>query len=247
MQSFIDKSKPILQKAVDLDRNNKKDEAVENYAEGITLLLGAMSCDDTVESAKEALRGKILKYLTRAEELKGQMKPEILSVQQIHIMHNDVWLNFVNPLVRTGFGYEKVFMRCADNDLREINVRDAYIMLPYQVLNFLRFCELFVLHAPNLKTIRLWTHYDARGESLLQQLKDSLARRSIELDICYDENFHDREIRFSNGWMIKIGRGLNYFQSVGQYEIGSCDLNLRKCHETSIDIFKFKQPYNFTS
>lgn len=45
MQSFIDKSKPILQKAVALDRDNRKDEAVENYAEGITLLLGAMSCE----------------------------------------------------------------------------------------------------------------------------------------------------------------------------------------------------------
>lgn len=45
MQSFINRSKPILQKAVALDRENKKDEAVENYAEGITLLLGAMSCE----------------------------------------------------------------------------------------------------------------------------------------------------------------------------------------------------------
>ncbi|VIO92130.1 MIT domain containing protein, partial [Brugia malayi] len=105
-----------------------------------------------------------------------------------------------------------------------------------------RFCELFVLHAPNLKTIRLWTHYDVRAEGLLQQLKGSLACRDIELDVCYDENFHDREVRFSNGWVVKIGRGLNYFQSVGHCEIGSCDLNLRKCHETSIDIFKFKQP-----
>ncbi|VIO92129.1 Uncharacterized protein BM_BM12562 [Brugia malayi] len=95
MQSFIDKSKPILQKAVALDRDNKKDEAVENYTEGITLLLGALSCDDTVESAREVLRERISKYLTRAEILKGQMKPEILLVQQIHIMHNDVWLNFL--------------------------------------------------------------------------------------------------------------------------------------------------------
>ncbi|VDM07591.1 unnamed protein product [Wuchereria bancrofti] len=235
MQSFIDRSKPILQKAVALDRDNKKDEAVENYTEGITLLLGALSCEDTVESAREVLRERISKYLTRAEVLKGQMKPEILLVQQIHIMHND-----------TGFGYERIFKRCADNDLTEINVRDAYIILPYQVLNFVRFCELFVLHAPNLKTIRLWTHYDVRAEGLLQQLKGSLACRDIELDICYDENFHDREIRqlgrFSNGWVVKIGRGLNYFQSVGHCEIGSCDLNLRKCHETSIDIFRFKQP-----
>uniref|UniRef100_A0A1I8EQ00 MIT domain-containing protein n=1 Tax=Wuchereria bancrofti TaxID=6293 RepID=A0A1I8EQ00_WUCBA len=205
-----------------------------------------ISGEDTVESAREVLRERISKYLTRAEVLKGQMKPEILLVQQIHIMHND-----------TGFGYERIFKRCADNDLTEINVRDAYIILPYQVLNFVRFCELFVLHAPNLKTIRLWTHYDVRAEGLLQQLKGSLACRDIELDICYDENFHDREIRqddtkcksniielgrFSNGWVVKIGRGLNYFQSVGHCEIGSCDLNLRKCHETSIDIFRFKQP-----
>ncbi|VDK68357.1 unnamed protein product [Onchocerca ochengi] len=164
MQSFIDKSKPILQKAVALDRDNKKHEAVENYTEGITLLLSAMSCDDTIESTKEVLREKISKYLSRAE---------------------------------TGFGYERIFRRCADNVLTEINVRDAYIMQPYQVLNFVRFCELFVLYAPNLKTIRLWTHYSAKAESLLQQLKGSLACRNIELDVCYDENFHDREIRLA--------------------------------------------------
>uniref|UniRef100_A0A915Q8D3 MIT domain-containing protein n=1 Tax=Setaria digitata TaxID=48799 RepID=A0A915Q8D3_9BILA len=184
MQSFIDKSKPILQKAVALDRDNKKDEAVESYAEGITLLLEAMSCNDSTDSVKEALRNKISKYLARAEVLRGQIKPEVLSVDQIHIKHND-----------TGFGYERIFKRCADNELTEINVRDAYIMLPYQVLNFVRFCELFVLHAPNLKVIYLWTRYDTRADGLLQQLKGSLSCRNIELNVCYDENFHDREIR----------------------------------------------------
>lgn len=231
MQSFIEKSKPFLKKAIAFDRENKKDEAVENYADGITMLLAAMSCDDTAETSKEVLREKISKYLGRAEMLKGQIKPEVVSVEQIHIGHND-----------TGFGYEKIFKRCVDNNLAEINVRDAYIILPYQVLNFVRFCELFVLHAPNLKTIRLWTRYDDKAEGLLKQLKDSLVSHNIELEICYDDSFHDREIRFNNGWMVKIGRGLNYFQGTGHYEIGSCDLNLRKCLETSIDIFKFKQP-----
>ncbi|MCP9258100.1 Proteasome activator complex subunit 3 [Dirofilaria immitis] len=298
MQSFIDKSKPILQKAVALDRDNKKNEAVENYAEGITLLLSAMSCNETTENTREILREKISKYLARAEVLKGQTKPEILAVHQMHIMHNEkavmrkkaimlqishqelayvqalllhlqlqssfhyllllrvhqsdlpvaiiasgltalraqaLLLGQDNPintsasfiassrersLVSIGFGYERIFKRCADNDLTEITVRDAYIILPYQVLNFVRFCELFVLHAPNLKTIRLWTHYDSKAEGLLQQLKASLACHNIELSVYYDENFHDREIRFSNGWMIKIGRGLNYFQNVGYYEIG---------------------------
>lgn len=35
--------------------------------------------------------------------------------------------------LQIGFGYERIFKRCADNDLTEISVRDAYIMLPYQV------------------------------------------------------------------------------------------------------------------
>lgn len=121
--------------------------------------------DDTTETAKEVLREKISRYLARAETLKGQIKPEILSVQQIHIGHNDVWLTIhISTLVvhkflstlfatcgcfssgagrmlytecciyfQTGFGYEKIFKRCVDNNLTEINVRDAYIILPYQV------------------------------------------------------------------------------------------------------------------
>lgn len=44
MQSFIEKSKSILRKAIAFDQDNKKDEAVENYAEGVTMLLAAMSC-----------------------------------------------------------------------------------------------------------------------------------------------------------------------------------------------------------
>ncbi|VDN02049.1 unnamed protein product [Thelazia callipaeda] len=229
MQTFISRSRPTLQKAVELDRDNRKNEAIEKYAEGISLLLEALTCDDSTENNKQLLREKISKYLMRAEVLKGQTKREVLSVQQIHIKHNDI-----------GFGYERIFKRCADITLSQIDVHDAYIRLPYQVLNFLRFCELFVLHAPNLKKIHLRTHHDARTVDMFKELKSSLACRDIELEVNYDDKFHDREIRFSNGWVVKIGRGLNYFQSVGRCEIGSCDLNLRKCYETNVDIFQFK-------
>lgn len=73
--------------------------------------------------------------------------------------------------------------------------------------------------------------------------------------------------RFNNGWIIKIGRGLDYFKrpkvglqtdssfslmplslillmarSVrfifqGRFSIGYCDYDLRQCQETSVDIF----------
>ena len=47
-------------------------------------------------------------------------------------------------------------------------------------------------------------------------------------------------IRFNNGWIIKIGRGLDYFKRTGQYSIGFCNMDLRRCHETTIDIFHRK-------
>ncbi len=50
---------------------------------------------------------------------------------------------------------------------------------------------------------------------------------------------HDREIRIDNGWTIKIGRGLDFYQKPGSwFEIGVSDLSLRKCLKTKVDIFK---------
>lgn len=67
-------------------------------------------------------------------------------------------------------------------------------------------------------------------------------------------------VRFSNGWIVKMGRGLDYFQKPkviksrvnviaalhfiycsyrlqGQFTIGNNDFDLRPCHETTIEIF----------
>lgn len=51
-------------------------------------------------------------------------------------------------------------------------------------------------------------------------------------------NLHDREIRIDNGWHIKIGRGLDFYQKPSSwFEVGANDLTLRKCLETKVDIF----------
>lgn len=72
----------------------------------------------------------------------------------------------------------------------------------------------------------------------LQGLKKSLKKHNINLEIGYSTTLHDREIRFNNGWIIKIGRGLDYFKPPpGKFCIGFCDFNLRECHETVIDIY----------
>ena len=66
----------------------------------------------------------------------------------------------------------------------------------------------------------------------------SLLELDIVLEVTFDGNLHDREIRLDNGWVIKIGRGLDFYQKpTTWYDIGSSDVRLRKCLETKVDIF----------
>ena len=47
--------------------------------------------------------------------------------------------------------------------------------------------------------------------------------------------------RLNNGWIVKIGRGLDYFKAASsKFAIGYCDFDLRPCHETTVDIFHRK-------
>ena len=70
-------------------------------------------------------------------------------------------------------------------------------------------------------------------------MKQSLLEFDVELSIKVNENLHDREIRIDNGWVIKIGRGLDFYQRPDNwYSVGTSDFTLRKCLETKIDIYK---------
>ena len=72
----------------------------------------------------------------------------------------------------------------------------------------------------------------------LEELTTSLRLYGIIMTIEFSSTIHDREIGFDNGWIIKIGRGLDYFKSPkGRFSIGFCDMDLRECHETVIDIY----------
>ena len=58
------------------------------------------------------------------------------------------------------------------------------------------------------------------------------------MEVEYSDTLHDREIIFNNGWIIKIGRGLDYFKAPkGRISIGFCDFYLRECNETTIDVY----------
>jgi len=142
----------------------------------------------------------------------------------------------------TGHSYESIISPYLVG-AKELTIEDPYIRSNHQIHNFVRFCEA-IIKCPTLMKIKLTTSYDeftplAELQDKLGEVKQSLLEIDIELDIHLNENMHDREIRLDNGWVIKIGRGLDFYQKPGGwYEIGANDLSLRKCLETKIDIFK---------
>ena len=144
----------------------------------------------------------------------------------------------------SGYTYESIVGPYLDN-AKEIEVEDPYIRANHQILNFVRFCEALI-KSPTLKKISLITCYDDQTDvrsmaEKLEELKQSLLEVDVELSVSVDENLHDREIRIDNGWIVKIGRGLDFYQRPDSwYGVGSNDLALRKCLATKVDIFKEK-------
>lgn len=142
----------------------------------------------------------------------------------------------------TGHSYESILGPYLQG-AKSVVIEDPYIRLQHQIQNFVRFCET-VLKAGTVKKINLITGYDDKTQladiaEKLDELKQSLLEMDVELEVKLNPNMHDREIRIDNGWVVKIGRGLDFFQKPGGwFEVGANDLSLRKCLETKIDIFR---------
>jgi ATP-dependent Lon protease len=115
--------------------------------------------------------------------------------------------------------------------------------MAHQVQNFVRFCEAVVKHA-SVKRIKLVTSYDEGAppdevNERLDELRQSLLEMDVVLDIEVNPNLHDREIRIDNGWIIKIGRGLDFYQKpTSWFSVGAHDMSLRPCLETKVDIYR---------
>jgi ATP-dependent Lon protease len=142
----------------------------------------------------------------------------------------------------TGHSYDSVFGSYLQG-AKTITIEEPYIRVSHQIQNFVRFCETAV-KTGTVKRIELTTSYDnetpiAEIQDKLNDLKQSLLEVDIVLDIQLNENLHDREIRLDNGWMIKIGRGLDFYQKPDSwFGIGINEMSLRKCLETKVDIYR---------
>jgi ATP-dependent Lon protease len=141
----------------------------------------------------------------------------------------------------TGYSYETIFKDYLPG-CREIIVEDPYIRAYHQIVNFLRFCETAVkLGKP--KRILLITNFDddtekQEGLTKLSIIAESLKQYDVQLEVQVNPHLHDREIRLSSGWTVKIGRGFDIYQRPDDWlNIGANDLDLRPCLETTVDVY----------
>jgi len=180
-----------------------------------------------VEIPKDAILEKVE---TSNEDITQVVKP--LEEKRIKVLYGD-----------TGYGYETLFKEYIVG-VTEIILEDSYIRQKHQVNNFLRLCEIIVKHG-SCKKINLITGFDddyqKRENTLVfDQIANSLFEHDIEFRYEFSEILHDRELKMNNGWNIKMGRGLDYFQSLGGnfFQVGTNDLDLRPCLETNFDFYK---------
>ncbi|HMN22268.1 MAG TPA: BREX system Lon protease-like protein BrxL [Ottowia sp.] len=165
---------------------------------------------------------------TQAQTAQGAVEPQ---EQHFTILYGD-----------TGYSYESIIGPYLQG-AKSVVIEDPYIRMQHQIQNFVRFCET-VLKVSAVKRITLITGHDdktplADVAEKLEELKQSLLELDVELEVKLNPNMHDREIRIDNGWVIKIGRGLDFYQRPGSwFEVGANDLSLRKCLETKVDIYR---------
>jgi hypothetical protein len=143
----------------------------------------------------------------------------------------------------TGFAYENIFGEYLVNTEKVI-LFEPYLLKHYQLKNLYQFCQLITKHR-NIMYLHIITRSGSYYSpfSLVEKL-DKLANymQKLEIKLTYklSQNAHDREIVLDNGWIIKIGRGLDIYLPPTENEKNSDDFNLRPCRETKIDIFNDK-------
>jgi ATP-dependent Lon protease len=210
----------------------------------------SLGASATIEPARRRLRAKVAEaeapVATASPSTRDRRKetsapvevpapaagaPEFLTERHYTIAYGD-----------TGHSYDTIFTPYLPGT-KSVVVEDPYIRLPHQVANFVRFCET-VVKAATVRTVTLITSYDQQTDMAglqekLDELKQSLLEYDVDLKVRLNEKMHDREVRLDNGWTIKIGRGLDFYQKPeGWFAVGATDLSLRRCLETKVDVFR---------
>uniref|UniRef100_A0A183BLZ1 MIT domain-containing protein n=1 Tax=Globodera pallida TaxID=36090 RepID=A0A183BLZ1_GLOPA len=137
---------------------------------------------------KDALRQQVEQYMSRVETLKSRRTIKVEFLEQRRILEDST-----------------------------VAVEEPWLSSFHQIVNVVKFCELLVRNCPKLRRISLLTQPNGTMQQELGKLSQSLRTKNIELAVNFEENMHDREIRFNNGWLVKMGRGLDIYKNVDKF------------------------------
>ncbi|XP_042661883.1 MIT domain-containing protein 1 isoform X3 [Tyto alba] len=212
-----------VKRAVELDLASRFQESLVCYQEGIDLLLQVVKGTErgataVYHSCSGATKDEAKKHRYRQKISEYMTRAEDIKKNTEKEKREGKYHKQIRIEENaTGFSYEKLFQEYLTEVVSEVWVEDPYIRSVYQG--------------------------SGRSQQIngLEEIQKSLRNYGVTLNFEFSSSIHDREIRFNNGWMIKIGRGLDYFKKPqGRFSIGYCDFDLRPCHETTVDIFHTK-------
>ncbi|XP_067629988.1 MIT domain-containing protein 1-like [Eurosta solidaginis] len=229
-------AKDILMRAVQCDQAGRILEAQNLYQDGIHILMDLLPGESDV-AKKKVFYERIKEYIERAEQIKERI--------QKHVTRGELVTNI--PIVENSVGnsYQSLFGAYLNADVKEVLIEEPYLHERHHFENLVTFLELLVKNCRHLKYVRLVTKTDQKGSEnqreVLEQITTDMSRRNVTFSTKFEDTLHDRKIVLSNGYIIKIGRGLNFFKARNsRYSLGLCDYDFRKCRQTDVDIWRAK-------
>ncbi|EGD75689.1 hypothetical protein PTSG_07807 [Salpingoeca rosetta] len=207
--------------AKDLRAKGRVQEAAAKLECTIKVLLDAAKAM-TSEESRQRLLVSVKRYLDALEDLKQLAK---LASKRLEIAQGT-----------TGHSYESIFGPVMQR-ATEVTLDEPYLCKPYQLHNLTRFCELCARN--EVKVIRVHTT-NPRGDDIslrdasVHTLKASLREHGMTLHVNIRGDLHDRQAKFNNGFVVRLGRGLHIYQRSPHYTLGSFDDKFRTCLATNI-------------
>ena len=110
----------------------------------------------------------------------------------------------------------------------------------HQLDNLVRFSELLARVGDCRQLVLLASQPETEEQQVevkktLENLKWSLKKFEIQFDFSFNATSHDREMRLSNGWIIRSGRGLDFYQKPESwFSVGVNDFAYRPYLETTV-------------
>uniref|UniRef100_A0A0N5BWZ2 MIT_C domain-containing protein n=1 Tax=Strongyloides papillosus TaxID=174720 RepID=A0A0N5BWZ2_STREA len=224
---ILDARKFIIQ-GKGFEDDGKAKDASDVYLQACLTLQKALKELSQNDQRRKPITNVLSEYTDKIEKLRGCFISSKILNETVEINEDD-----------TGYSFSKIFGRCIDDNITAVRIEDPYIKSKSQTINFTAFCEFLVKSAKNLKMISLKTG-SSDCNDMLQNLKGSLNEKNIVLEINFGD-FHDRLIRFNNGWEVDLGRGLDIYKYSPPGAIGFTDFSFRKCKKCRIRIFKISK------